>query len=329
MKTILKSSIFEEGFFTKKYPKDFEVVDLIEFEEVFKNEKIEGVFNQIQLNGAFIEILEITNQINHDIEIHQDFPLFKLHFELDGNCEFSINTNSSFKFKIPKGHCNLFYIPNGKGKFKFNTPKRKAVEIIFSETYLERVIGDAYQEMFSLLEASIIINEPFLLWKKSQVISIDLINIIDEIINCKYNGCFKKPYLEAKIKELLIVLLSKSDIEESKIQKTDIVKEDYDKISELEDYIKSNLNKTLTINELAVLVGMNTSKLKQQFKIVYNSTIFKYITEQRMLKAKELIMNDNYSITEASYKVGYKNPQHFTVAFKKLYGYLPSKLIKF
>ena len=47
-----------------------------------------------------------------------------------------------------------------------------------------------------------------------------------------------------------------------------------------------------------------------------------------MEKAKTLILNENYTVAEASYKVGYKNPQHFTVAFKKMYGYLPSELIK-
>ncbi|WP_103192391.1 helix-turn-helix domain-containing protein [Formosa algae] len=33
-----------------------------------------------------------------------------------------------------------------------------------------------------------------------------------------------------------------------------------------------------------------------------------------------------YTIAETAYEIGYKNPQHFTAAFKKKYNYLPSKL---
>jgi AraC-like DNA-binding protein len=48
-----------------------------------------------------------------------------------------------------------------------------------------------------------------------------------------------------------------------------------------------------------------------------------------MEKAKELILEKNYNIAETSYSVGYKHAQHFTVAFKKMYGYLPSELNTF
>lgn len=101
------------------------------------------------------------------------------------------------------------------------------------------------------------------------------------------------------------------------------------KILEVEAYIKQNLKKTLTIPELASLVGLNASKLKRNFKIIFSTTIFKYITELRMRKASKLIKDESYTITQASYEIGYKNPQHFTVAFKKVYGYLPSKLNRF
>ncbi len=44
--------------------------------------------------------------------------------------------------------------------------------------------------------------------------------------------------------------------------------------------------------------------------------------------AKQLILEKNISICCVSEELGYKNPQHFTVAFKKIFGYLPSKLKK-
>lgn len=164
------------------------------------------------------------------------------------------------------------------------------------------------------------------MWMKSKPISVELRKYIEEIMCCKYEGNIKKAYLETKINELLIFLLAKTN--ENNYDTIKLCNYDYCKIIEVEQYIQTNLKQALTISELAEIFGMNMSKLKQNFKIVFSSTIFKHITKLRMEKAITLILNENYTVAEASYKVGYKNPQHFTVAFKKMYGYLPSELIK-
>ena len=72
----------------------------------------------------------------------------------------------------------------------------------------------------------------------------------------------------------------------------------------------------------------NSFKLKKQFKMVFNTSVFHYLTELRMEYAKQLILEEEYSVALVSEELGYKNPQHFTVAFKKIFGYLPSKLKK-
>jgi AraC-like DNA-binding protein len=42
-----------------------------------------------------------------------------------------------------------------------------------------------------------------------------------------------------------------------------------------------------------------------------------------MERAKYLLMDSGKSISEVSDEIGYKNPQHFTVAFKKKFGLSP------
>ncbi|WP_234859251.1 helix-turn-helix domain-containing protein [Aquimarina aquimarini] len=41
-----------------------------------------------------------------------------------------------------------------------------------------------------------------------------------------------------------------------------------------------------------------------------------------------MLIEEELTIAEISYAVGYKNPQHFTAAFKRKFGYLPSNLKK-
>src|SRR5690606_7818395 len=104
--------------------------------------------------------------------------------------------------------------------------------------------------------------------------------------------------------------------------KVALLKSDKDSLHAVEQHIKSNLNKALTIADLAVIAGFNESKLKRDFKEAYGSTIFKYITKLRMEKAIALIRHEGLTIAEAEYEVGYNNPQHITKAFKPTLGYL-------
>ncbi len=53
-------------------------------------------------------------------------------------------------------------------------------------------------------------------------------------------------------------------------------------------------------------------------------TIGDYIRNQRMKKALELIETGTYSILQTALFVGYSNLNHFSAAFKKFYGHLPS-----
>ena len=104
------------------------------------------------------------------------------------------------------------------------------------------------------------------------------------------------------------------------------LKLDYLSLVRVEAHIRKNLITPLKISDLSEVAGFNTTKLKRDFKKLYGTSIFKYITALRMELAKNLITQDAVSIAQAAFEVGYANPQHFTTAFKRNMGYLPSEL---
>jgi len=325
MRTILKSDIFENNIIVKTHTKDFVTETFEENKIVVDNEFAKGSTTEIKLNGLRVICRDIKTK-NHTIAVQHDFPFFKLQFEVEGSSHYKPLNKLSTEVYIPNKHYNLFYLPEVNGILNYETHYRKTLEIVFTENYIKKIIGKSYKNIFHKFGEAITNKEPFLMWKNSKPISQVLQIHINDIINCKYSNGLKGPYLEAKINELLIILLEKTN--DINLTKTNHNLSDYDynNILKIETYIKENLKNTLTIPKLALIAGMNTSKLKHDFKTVYNTTIFKYITQLRMEKAKHLITNENYTIAEASYKVGYKHSQHFTAAFKKLYGFLPSTL---
>ncbi|QXP63454.1 helix-turn-helix transcriptional regulator [Polaribacter sp. HaHaR_3_91] len=328
MKTTLKSSIFDKNILVKSFQKNFKTSNYTEKTTEINNNSIKGTQTEICINGLRIIIRDLKTK-EYNIEVQHDFPLYKLQFEIEGHSHYVPLNSSQTEIFIPNAHYNLFYLPEVNGTLNYKTKRRKTLEILFTEQYLKDIIGTNFKQILHKIGTAISNKTAFLLWEKSKPISIELKSHIHQIVNCNYPDDLKKAYLEAKINELLIQLLAKTNENNYEEENSLLPIEDYKNILKISEYIHINLEKSLTITELAATIGVNTSKLKHDFKVIYATTIFKYITNIRMEKAKELILEKNYNVTEAAYKVGYKHAQHFTVAFKKIYGYLPSKLTDF
>ncbi|PIE70402.1 MAG: hypothetical protein CSA22_08075 [Deltaproteobacteria bacterium] len=95
-------------------------------------------------------------------------------------------------------------------------------------------------------------------------------------------------------------------------------------VDEAVDILGREWNAPPNISTLARRVGVNASYLKEWFRQQMNMPIGAYIREQRMKKALEMIESGRYSILKTALFVGYSNPSHFSTAFKKCHGHLPS-----
>lgn len=327
MKTILESDSFKGGVLIKKHLKGFKSNIYKEEEFQVDNCFEQGIVKEIILNGVKVVIRDIA-VIPHKVKVTHDFPFFKLQFEMEGSSDYKPLNNLSKGVSIPGGYYNLFYLPEVKGVLNYNTSFRKTLEIIFTENYFKKIIGENYKKLFKTFGEAVTKNIPFLMWENSKPISLKLKNHIHDIVNCNYEDDLKKVYLETKINELLILLLSKTNDDNYNGTNTSLNKKNIFNFLKIEEYIKENLHKNITIASLASFAGMNMTKLKQEFKETFSTSIFKYITKLRMEKAKLLIEENGYTISEAAYSVGYKHAHHFTVAFKKVYGFLPSELKK-
>lgn len=288
-----------------------------ETSNTIQNKKFKGVTNKILINKTLIVSYSINLQEDSQLITKYKTPLFKLHFDLNQGTEYSLFKNDSETISINKGNYVLLYTHPKDNQFVKKTNQKKAIEFFFTEDSLDILTENEYRFLLKKIRKN---STPVI-----QNITKAIYSIIHEITSCEYIGCTRKAFLDLKTKELLLVSLANYTISFNSAKTLDC---DLDCLSKVEAYIKANLEKELTIPELSSIFAVNTDKLKKTFKRTYGTTIFKYITRIRMEKATELIKNKNYTIAQASYNVGYKNPQHFTVAFKKHNGYLPRHLKK-
>jgi len=90
-------------------------------------------------------------------------------------------------------------------------------------------------------------------------------------------------------------------------------------------FIDEHLSKEVSLEEVADVLGLNPSYFSQLFKQTTDETFVQYRTRRRMDKAKKLLEQPHYRITDISYEVGYADHPHFTKMFKKHTGYSPSE----
>ncbi|MEA1961509.1 MAG: AraC family transcriptional regulator [Bacillota bacterium] len=97
-------------------------------------------------------------------------------------------------------------------------------------------------------------------------------------------------------------------------------------MEEAKKIIIDNMQEPLSITELAREIDLNTYKLKVGFKEMWGNTIFGYLRDMRMEKARLLLVGGgNSSVIDVAQEVGYSNPSHFAGAFRKKFGINPSK----
>lgn len=149
--------------------------------------------------------------------------------------------------------------------------------------------------------------------------------LFDELFFTSYTSDYVgKLLLQAK---LLAIFGLQMQQYEQQLQHPTLSISDIEQMNKVKEIITSNIQQQYTIGNLAKMVGTNEQYLKIKFKTIYQTTVYQYMLQYKMEKAKSMLMHNNLTIGEIAQAVGYKHSTHFTHAFKKYFGHLP-KVIK-
>jgi two-component system, response regulator YesN len=94
------------------------------------------------------------------------------------------------------------------------------------------------------------------------------------------------------------------------------------------EYIRMNLNQDLSLDSISGSLNLNSYELSRQFKKETGKNITEYINNRRINEALYILENDNISITDVAFTVGFNDVNYFTKVFKKLKGITPSEYRK-
>jgi len=135
---------------------------------------------------------------------------------------------------------------------------------------------------------------------------------------------FRELFTIRNISVLVEYLLQQSFVMDKLVKEGDYLSaQDMYNLTKVEQHLCANYKTEFPgIEKLSRISAMSPTSLKTKFKKYYGETLFSYYQKNKLEHARKLLDN-KVPVKVVATEIGYSNPSHFTLAFKKEYGFSP------
>ena len=148
--------------------------------------------------------------------------------------------------------------------------------------------------------------------------------VLQQILHCPYQGMVKRAYLESKVIELIALVLDHEvAIQQGEAKKEALKPEQLERVHYAREILLRDLSNPPSLADLAQQVGLNDFILRQGFRQAFDTTVFGQLQAHRLEVAKQLLTEQDISVSEVAHRVGYASMSYFSRAFKRKFGIGP------
>ncbi|MBN9673252.1 helix-turn-helix domain-containing protein [Roseibium aggregatum] len=98
------------------------------------------------------------------------------------------------------------------------------------------------------------------------------------------------------------------------------------RMDRIQDYLLAHLDERLTIAQIARETGTSVRSLQRKFRDHFGVSVSEYLRQARLIKARDALLRDGITVSQAAAVAGYNGIGSFSAAFKKHFGECPSLL---
>jgi len=285
-----------------------------------------GCFDFLEIRDSIYVVSENLVFADRRLEFLPGDGLLSFHVRLSG--EVNLIIGRSMPLRVTGPSLLVWHQPDGAHASEWFAPDLHELavtvfcrpEFIESGLLAESGTRVCYMERF--------------LGKKAQSVNFCQLPVTSEILaatkdiaNTPYEGRLRLIHMEAKALELYCLILSAFD------RLWEAVEEQFDagdlkRLQCARDILGSRFNPVPTISGLARELGINESKLKRGFKMLFGQTMFEYGLGCRMQHAMCLLRDQHMHVGRVAEAIGYTHQTAFTTAFKRYFGYRPKEARK-
>jgi AraC-like DNA-binding protein len=95
---------------------------------------------------------------------------------------------------------------------------------------------------------------------------------------------------------------------------------------DLEAFMEKNYHFNVQLKRFAYLAGRSLATFKRDFEKIYHTTPSRWLQQRRLQEAYHMIKEQKKAPSEVYLELGFENLSHFSFAFKKAHGIVPSKI---
>src|SRR5215469_931731 len=99
------------------------------------------------------------------------------------------------------------------------------------------------------------------------------------------------------------------------------------RLRQVQSYIEENLHRSLSLQDIAHLIGMSMSHLKVTFREATGMPVHQYVIRQRVERATHLLREGKLPISQIALEVGFAHQSHMALHMKRLLGVSPKHLV--
>jgi|GEM_PF-379874 len=253
-----------------------------------------------------------------------DEPVIAVAFYGSGNVDLTVKYgDKEKKFHHTKGLALSFYA-DSKVEFVHTVSPEKPLQCIVIATSLRSLdnLPNQEGEIFSSLLNELVNPSDHYVEGPHFFMTPEMETIIDAVFNMKYQGKTKMMFFRSQITTLLSHFFGQLAL----LQTATIRTNEREKLNEVKDLLLQNIDNPPSLTEISKRIGLNTFKLKKEFKAYFGVPVFKYLQNERLTLAHKMIRNQDMTVQEASWHVGYDSLSSFSNAFEKKFGYRPSQI---
>lgn len=93
-------------------------------------------------------------------------------------------------------------------------------------------------------------------------------------------------------------------------------------------YMKNNLDKRLTVADMAAQAGYSLPHFNARFRQLTDSTPYEYFMSLKIGEAKRMLLSGNYGIAEIAHRLAFSGSSHFGSIFRRFVGEAPSEFAR-
>jgi AraC-like DNA-binding protein len=290
------------------------------------NGDITAAWQQVDLHdGLWLSRLELAPQSASTLCYHKQPAMIDFGFIIGGQLNHKLKTDvMGGQVAAMAGTAGIGYFPGHDGIMEVrNGRPLKVLHVHVTPERLNRMLGadiGAIPPSFRLIVEGTV-NRDFM--SKRAMDPLMQVTALD-VFNGRYHGRPQYLYLEGKALELISLQLGRLMSQEANQKKRALLtRNEKKRIHAARDFLVRDLAAPPTLTTLANAFCLSQNKLQIGFRELHGSSVFGYLREYKMQKARQLFDQTEMNVSQVAWEVGYTNVSQFTKAYKKRFGVLP------